>query len=83
MRSGGASLVVEMADGLLEAVDDGMAYLGEVAIAEVAIELFHAAAHFDPGMLPGHDLEYALFVLYVLNDVRRMTQGELHLVTGH
>ena len=76
------SLVVVVASELFDAVQESGFDLSEIAVAQVAVELFEAAGGLDPGMSPCHDAVDAVLVFDVLDDIAGMAQGELQLVDG-
>ena len=55
----------------------------EIAIAQVQPEFFEGVLDFDPRMVPGVCFVEAFLVLYILDDVSWMSQGEGEFVTLH
>ena len=65
------------------AVADGLSDLFEVAVAEVVEEFFEGTSHFEPRVSPCVGAIDVFLEGDMLNDMSRMTQGELEVVTLH
>ena len=66
---------------------DAVAYGGEdmfpLTVANADKEFFKRTPHFDPRMTPTCDAIHALAVAHMLDDVARVAQGKLQVVTLH
>ena len=65
------------------AIADGLTNLFEIAVSEVVEEFLERTPNLEPGMPPGVGTIDVFLESNVLNDVGRMAQRELEVVTLH